>query len=74
MSTAPSPGNGRVFAYYEPVTNGMAVKKSIAPPEWLDPGNTTLACAECGSSSSAITTRSPEPSGRPDPGNCTPPS
>ncbi|MBC7299474.1 hypothetical protein [Nocardia salmonicida] len=48
MSTAPTPGNGQVFAYYQPVTDGMAVKKSTAPPEWLEPDNTTLACTECG--------------------------
>ncbi|MGY4101993.1 hypothetical protein ACW2Q0_20955 [Nocardia sp. R16R-3T] len=48
MSTAPSPGGGRVFAYFEPVAGGMAVKKFTAPPDWLEPGRTTLTCAECG--------------------------
>lgn len=48
MSTAPPPGNGRLFAYYEPATDGMAVKTHTAPPQWLEPGHTALACAGCG--------------------------
>ncbi len=37
MSTEPSPAGGRVFAYFEPTADGMAVKKSTAPVDWLEP-------------------------------------
>ncbi|WP_280422776.1 hypothetical protein [Nocardia carnea] len=53
MSTAAAPHGGRVFAYYESVAGGMAVKKSTASSEWLEPGYTTLTCTKCGVGSAA---------------------